>query len=96
MTKQEVVFLILQDVRLGELSEYGATLKLQDLGVVIKVERELPEKVADELDDLFDIWALRPDYARQLVTEALNKAGFYPVESLLKEVKDEYRDNTTG
>lgn len=36
MTKQEEVFYILQDVRLGELSEYEATAKLHKLGVVIK------------------------------------------------------------
>ena len=36
MSKQEEVFFILQDVRLGELSEYEAQLKLQELGVVIK------------------------------------------------------------
>ena len=48
MRKQEEVFYILQDVRLGNLSEYEATLKLQELGVVIKVERELPDwKEAD-------------------------------------------------
>jgi len=37
------IFLILQNVRLGKLSEYEATIKLQELGVVITVERELPE-----------------------------------------------------
>jgi len=35
MTKQEEVFYILQDVRLGELTEYEATVKLQELGVMI-------------------------------------------------------------
>uniref|UniRef100_A0A6M3XCP4 Uncharacterized protein n=1 Tax=viral metagenome TaxID=1070528 RepID=A0A6M3XCP4_9ZZZZ len=37
------IFYVLQDVRLGELTEYEATLKLQELGAVIKVEGELPE-----------------------------------------------------
>jgi len=35
------IFYVLQDVRLGELTEYEATLKLQELGAVIKVEGEL-------------------------------------------------------
>jgi len=38
MTKQKEVFYILQDVRLGELTEYEATVKLQELGVVIRVD----------------------------------------------------------
>ena len=42
MTKQEEVFYILQDVRLGNLSEYEAALKLQELDVVIRVNRALP------------------------------------------------------
>ena len=42
MVKQEEVFYILQDVRLGNLSEYEATIKLHELGVVIRVDRELP------------------------------------------------------
>lgn len=41
ISKQEEIFYILQDIRLGELSEYEATLKLQKLGVVIKRD-ELP------------------------------------------------------
>ena len=58
MTKQEEIregiFYILQDVRLGELSEYEATIKLQELGVVIKVDRELPwdEDVPREYNEL--------------------------------------------
>jgi len=38
MTKQELVFLILQDVRLGNLSEAEALSGLQELGMVIKVK----------------------------------------------------------
>lgn len=38
MTKQEEVFYILQDVRIGNLSEHEAMVKLQALGVVIKVD----------------------------------------------------------
>ena len=41
MSKQTEVFYILQDVRLGNLTEHEATLKLQELGVVIKRD-ELP------------------------------------------------------
>jgi len=37
--------------------------------VQIDPDAELPEKVADEMDDIFDMWALRPNYARQLIKE---------------------------
>ena len=42
MNKQTEVFYILQDVRLGNLSEYEAILKLQELGVVIQVKKSSP------------------------------------------------------
>ena len=59
MTKQEKVFYILQDVRLDNLSEYEATLKLQELGVVIKVNK----------DDTVGMVAVEPLIAEPLIKE---------------------------
>ena len=74
MNREEIrdgVFYVLQDVRLGALSEYEATLKLQELGCVIKVDKDpfdrlLTEKEAD------------------LYLEIL-KAGYVAVEPLVEE-----------
>jgi len=56
MTKQTEVFDILQDVRLGELTEYEATLKLQELGVVIKGDELQP--CVPHLGDYFTVESL--------------------------------------
>jgi len=78
MNKQEEIFYILQDVRLGNLSEYEATLKLQELGVVIKVERELPKG-----------FIFREMFADTNVEEVFVRkgslAGYVAVEPLIKE-----------
>jgi len=59
--------------------------RLHSQGVVIKIDKELPDKTVDEIDDLFEQWTLRPNYAKQLIQEELEKAGFVAVEPLVKE-----------
>ena len=61
-------------------------------GLLIEVEGELPEKTCDEIDEIFDRWTLRPNYARELVQIELDKAGYKkvsPTKDLLKEVSNE-------
>lgn len=81
MTKQKDLFYILQDVRFGELSEKEAILKLQELGVVIKVEKELPSWPDDVAGtrDYKTGWSVGLAIAR-------DKLGYVAVEPLI-EVK---------
>ena len=72
------------DCRWGELSEYhkdlyiaGAELlmmRLDELGVVLKVDRELPKL---PLDNLYQI--------EDAISQTLNEAGYTAVESLIEE-----------
>ena len=78
MTKQEEVFYILRDVRLGELTEYEATLKLQELGVAIRVDRELP--VLD-----YDRESL--NRVSRNTIKSMIEAGYGAFEPLIKGVK---------
>jgi len=89
MSKQSEVFYILQDVRLGNLSEFEATLKLQELGVVIKVDRELPENPYDSRPK----WTF--PFGERLCSKewvawysasvSYSYAGYEAVENLIKE-----------
>jgi len=80
MTKQEEIFYILQDVRLGELTEYEATVKLKELGVVIKVDRELPQRT------WYDDWGGDSGKAGyELALEDM--AGYEVVEPLIGDIK---------
>jgi len=102
MTKQEEIFLILQDVRLGELSEYEATLKLHELGVVIKVDRiyRCEDCQYYSYDSGTRSWEGRPSHNCAVLldltkcpkniekhSEAMLKAGYVAVEPLIKEEK---------
>ena len=49
---------------------------LHSQGVVIKVDRELPEKVLDEINEVAERYALRPNYANELIKKILAKAGY--------------------
>ena len=55
MTKQEMVFNILESVRLGQVSSEEAMIQLSEIGVVIKVDRDIPilkwEDVKDTMVD---------------------------------------------
>ena len=79
MTKQEELFYILQDVRLGNLSEYEATLKLKELGVVLKVDRELPE-----IGWLGGEEVTNQEKTERVINDML-KAGYVAVKPVIKE-----------
>jgi len=99
MIKQEEIFYILQDIRLGNLSEYEATLKLQELGVVVKVYRELPfpgEKLFARLN--YQVEPMNPIRgsvieAYRMAQQDMGEAGYVAVEPLIREVKNE-RNNS--
>lgn len=82
MSKQKDIFYILQDVRLGELSEYEAISKLEELGVVIKVDRELqlPEYFAGE-------WYCDEKGNKISIDDAVRYAGYAAVAPLIEEQK---------
>lgn len=63
-------------------------LKKQDSqGIVIKIERELPEKIPDEINEVAERYALRPNYASELISKILLNAGYVAVESLNQGAK---------
>jgi len=54
-----------------------AILEYEDKeGAVIKVDRELPEGVLDEINGVAEWYALRPNYAGELINKILVKAGY--------------------
>ena len=78
-----------------ELSEYHRELYLagadiimkqeHSQGVVIKVRRELPDKIIQEIDDALERWALRPSMAGVYIAKILKEAGYEAVEPLMGE-----------
>ena len=85
MTKQAEVNKIICGVALGGIQPSEALKQLSGLGVVIRGERDLPEQVSGEIDEVCERYALRPNYANQRIGEILDKAGLVPVEPLTKE-----------
>ena len=59
-------------------------LKFEDSqGCVLKKEGGLPEKVLEEINEVAERYALRPNYANELIGKILDKAGYTLTESLI-------------
>ena len=66
---------------------YDIMAYLASQNVVLKVERELSEGILGEINEVAERWALRPNYAEELIGKILTKAGFAATESLIEEEK---------
>ncbi len=62
------------------------TKYLDSVKVVRIVDREFPENVVAEIDEIADRYALRPNYAKELIGKILEDAGYIVTERLIKNV----------
>jgi len=88
MTKREEIKAILEILyQHGELTPVNALFALDSRGVVLKVDKKINGNLVNNLWD-----AMQPvdlDECRLLVKQALEGAGYYTVESLIKEEENE-------
>ena len=73
----------------GEFNGNRLTQKILELEdsvkVVMIVDSEFPENVVAEIDEIADRYALRPNYAKDLIGKILEDAGYVAIERLIKE-----------
>ena len=84
MTKQEEINKILHGVALKVIQPSEALQQLSDLGLVLKVERELHGQTVNCLFDAMSVIEL--DDCKKLIKQSLKKAGYETVESLVESL----------